>query len=222
MNNKLTKIFSFLNKKQEQKNKIFGYDDIVKSLLKEIDNIGCDDLNPQYTLSEKELENYYKLKQLGFENNTEVLRCKQIILKRNDVIDKSNSDKEAKLFFNDLYPQFKFITETALVKTVQPGILFTTEIHKYKGLVSDDMIKDIEDFKISEEYDCYLKEYKLYYTPEIFLSKEDTSKQIIADINNCYKFTKCELEIIDKIEKPIILKPVAFKNKKYYLLVSKV
>lgn len=218
MNSKLIKIFSFFNKKQEQNNKIFGYDDIVKSLLKEIDNIGCEDLNPQYTLTDKEFKNYYKLKQLGFENNNEVLRCNDIILKRNVIIDEAKRDKEAKDFFNNMYPQYKFITEIAIRKALYPEMLFISEIKEYDGLVSEDMINDIEDFKISDEYDCYLKDSKLYYTRAIYITKDD---KVIEDNNINYKITKCELEIINKLEKPIILKPVIFKNNKYYLIVSK-
>lgn len=222
MNNKLTKLFySFLNKNKVQNNKIIGYDDIVKSLLKEIDNIGCVNINPQYTLTDKELENYYKLKELGFLNNNEVLRCSDIISTRNEIIDEATRDKEAKDFFNNLYPQYLFITDFAIRKALYPEMLFISEIQDYYGLVNEDMIKDIEDFKISDEYDCYLDEYILYYTKERFLSKVDKDKRVIEDINNRYKYTKCEFEIINKIEKPIILKPVIFKNNKYYLIVSK-
>jgi len=157
---------------------------------------------------------------------------------------------EAINFFSITYPTYKFITEDSVNKICQKYGLVYGEISRYLGTVSDKNLKHIEQFNVHDKHECYFKETiylgfmcgsrsidKKYITKEEY-KKSDCNLMFSMDIREVQ--LKCPLEIVapvkdfnmevmevknNKIQKieipdPIVLKPVIFKDKKHYLIVT--
>lgn len=100
-----------------------------------------------------------RLKALGFTSSKEVKEAEAEIT-RLDKLKKENEEKktliEAINYFSFKYPNYKFITEESVKKICAKYNLVYGEIKDYIGTVPDKNLKHIEDFKISEDDECYI------------------------------------------------------------------
>ncbi len=60
-------------------------------------------------------------------------------------------------YFSHSYPQYKFITEASVKKICAKYNLIYGGVDRYIGTVPDKNLKDIENFKIKEKDECYLR-----------------------------------------------------------------
>lgn len=179
-----------------------------------------------------------RLEALGFTNTKEVQEAR-IEIQRLNLLKEENRKKneltDAINYFSFKYPNYKFITEESVKKICEKYNLIYGSTDRYIGTVPDKNLKHIEDFKISEDDECYvlferywgLKE-GVYYDKSYqhWFERSSLVKlplEIVAPISD---FNLEESEIKDfKISKievpdPIVLKPVVYNNKKYYLIVT--
>lgn len=201
------------------------------------------------TASEKQqlLDKAERLRKLGFTATKEVSVAKKeedrlaIITKENvNKIELNNAIK----YFSEKYPQYKFITEESVKKICAKYGLVYGDSSKYIGTVPDRAIIQIEQFKIDEEDYCYFFQVETIYSSfgKKFLSFKDGELEKKSYSGNSYwtYLEKCPMEIaapikdfnmsesevkdfkINKVElpDPVVLQPVIFKNKKYYLIVT--
>lgn len=129
-----------------------------------------------------------RLKALGFTNTKEV-KDAELELNRLNLLKNENSKKklltEAIEYFSFKYPNYKFITEDSVKKICEKYNLVYGEIDRYIGVVPDKNLKHIEDFKISEEDDCYTyKKSSLYMYRNDFSGKRYVKKEIMDKFTN--------------------------------------
>lgn len=177
-----------------------------------------------------------RLVALGFNNSAEVKEAESEI-QRLQTLEKENLQKkeliEAINYFSFKYPAYKFITEESVKKICQKyGLVYGT-IDRYIGTVPDKNLKHMEDFKISEDDECYIY-FGSLYDDVSFIDKNwyelrggsyiiKCSLEIAAPITDFnleshevkdFKFSKTP------IPDPVVLKPVIFNKQKYYLIVT--
>lgn len=199
------------------------------------------------------IEKCNRLKSLGFTNTKEVKEAEAEIL-RLSILQKDNEAKknliEAINYFSFKYPNYKFITEESVKKICHKYNLIYGAIDKYIGTVPDKNLKQMEDFKVLENDECYVHKASFVWDSalDLILKYEtlvDHNKRINARADNIDVHTriidmKCPLEIaapikdfnmdgmevkdfkISKIEipDPVVLKPVIFNKQKHYLIVT--
>ena len=190
---------------------------INELLRREIDNIGTCIKDPIKTN-----DRYNKLINLGFINSKDVKDLNDSI----DFIESNNqkrlNDKEAKDHFNSLYPNHNFITEIAINKAFGCAVKIT-DISFYNGVVTDEMLNDIEKFDSDNIPDCYGEFY--YNRLGLILTGAEyhirlnyaVRNVLYRKINFMIAFTYIPSDI-----NPIILKPVSYKDRKYYLIVTNI
>ncbi len=180
-----------------------------------------------------------KLKSLGF-NNTKEVKEAEAEISRLDILKKENETKkeivEAINYFGFTYPNYKFITEDSVKKICKKYGLVYGSVSKYIGTVPDKNLKHIQEFKIKDVDKAYGKRFYRHGDTDIIdfqeysIYKKDidwstgTIPMRIAAVAKDFDMTNSELkefEIKDIVkEDPIVLQPVMFKSKQYYLIVT--
>lgn len=98
-----------------------------------------------------------RLKTLGFTNTKEV-REAQIEINRLNEISQINESKDKLVrainYFSVKYPNYKFITEESVKKICEKYNLVYGSVDRYIGTVPDKNLKQIEEFKISDDDIC--------------------------------------------------------------------
>lgn len=151
-------------------------------------------------------------------------------------------------YFSVRYPQYKFITEQSVKKICEKYGLVYSKIQNYIGSVPDKNLKHIEDFKIKDEDKCYIREESWGWGDSIDIRFIDQSQYNYGLTNGTirnnhrtvsYKISPLEiaatvgdfntkgkqvedfkLKNIPVPPDPIVLHPVLFEDKKYYLIVT--
>ncbi len=188
-----------------------------------------------------------RLKAIGF-NNTKEVKEAEIEIDRLNKLQTENEEKieliEAINYFSFKYPNYKFITEDSIKKICAKYNLIYGEISNYIGTVPDKNIKDMENFKIDPNDECYIKNFIgsiTYLNAEQFKDEKEGCENIIREYAFAglrYVYEKCSLEIaaplkdfdtknmeikdfkLSKIEipDPVVFQPVIYKSKKYFLI----
>lgn len=151
-------------------------------------------------------------------------------------------------YFSTRYPQYKFITEDSVKRICEKYGLVYSKIEHYVGSVPDRNLKHIEEFKIKDEDKCYIRETHYYSRwsrdndiKYIDLNEynRDKYKQQDSEYSRDY-YLRAPLEIAAPVKDfdmqgkevkdfklknipipdPIVLHPVLFERKKYYLIVT--
>jgi hypothetical protein len=216
----------------------------VDNLLLEAKNINS--LNSD---KQELIDKCKRLKSLGFYNSKEVIEGEKEI-SRLKLLDEQNKNKKdlfnAIEYFSMKYPMYKFITEDSVKKICEKYNLIYGKIENYIGIVPTKNLEQIENFKIKNEDKCFTESIEsgwrtnkeiISYTKAQMLVKQTKDKwgihhnllffeaplEIVAPLKD---FNMKNMEIKDyKISKieipdPVVLKPVLFNNKKYYLIVT--
>lgn len=139
-------------------------EEIHETFYTEVDRIKkeCSNLNSLETTKQALIDKRNKLVDNGFRNTKE---CKEaeIEINRLRTLSAENTQKEkiakAANYFSFTYPHYKFITEDSVKKICQKYNLIYGEVSKYIGTVPDLNLKQIQEFKIKEEDECYAKYY---------------------------------------------------------------
>ena len=140
------------------------------------------------------IEKSERLKALGFSSSKEVIEADAEI-KRLEELKRENDTKtnliEAINYFSFKYPNFKFITEESVLKICEKYGLVYGEISRYTGVVPEENLKHIENFRVLEDDECYVNSfsydfsntrkdyYKNYITFERYKEKEAINKNKI-------------------------------------------
>lgn len=194
------------------------------------------------------LDKCERLTKLGFYKSKEVEEAYGEISRLNKLKIENEEKKElidAINYFSQKYPLYKFITEESVKKICEKYGLIYGEISNYIGTIPDKNLKEIEDFKISEDDEAYtvnrsfLSAWGFHnYDPEFMSFKKTQS--IIKYKDDRYSIEKTKIVIAApisdfdtenmKIEKqqlikvpvqdPIVLKPVIYNEKRYFLIMS--
>lgn len=158
-----------------------------------------------------------RLKKLGFTNTKEVKEAEQEI-KRLQALRQENESKknliQAINYFSFKYPNYKFITEESVSNICSKYNLVYGTIDRYTGTVPNKNLKHIEDFKIDENDECFIKQKRItdhgfrdfvFFDSFITFKKakeieqinDDKSNDLISSHPNRFKeeITKCSLEI---------------------------
>lgn len=188
-----------------------------------------------------------RLKALGFKNTKEVKEAEAEIERLNEIKRENEWKKdliEAINYFSFRYPNYKFITEESVKTICAKYNLVYGEIDKYIGTVPDKNIKHIENFKIHESDECFeVLEVNLrgMSMSKKYISFDEANK--LKGFHDFVRYTNCNkkpLEIVAPLKDfnmekheikdfklseivipdPVVLKPVFFKDKKYYLIVT--
>ena len=165
------------------------------------------------------IDKFVRLKALGFTNTKEVKEAEAEIIRLNGL----KRDNEAKKtlidainYFSFKYPMYKFITEKSVEKICTKYGLVYGEIGRYIGTVPDKNLKHIEDFKISEDDECFIyqetyrssfgggeriikKEYRTFESfkkeNELKNNENNRGHNMIVDFSSSVIDMKCPLEI---------------------------
>lgn len=137
-------------------------EEIHETFYTEVDRIKkeCSNLNSLETTKQALIDKRDKLVENGFRNTKE---CKEaeIEINRLRTLSTENNQKEkiakAANYFSFTYPHYKFITEDSVKKICQKYNLIYGEVSKYIGTVPDLNLKQIQEFKIKEEDECYAR-----------------------------------------------------------------
>lgn len=235
-------------------------EEIHETFYTEVDNLLASALQSNSLDTDKNelIEKCKRLRKLGFTNTQEVKEAEAEI-NRIEKIKLENEQKtsliEAINYFSFKYPQYKFITQESVKIICQKYGLVYGITDRYVGTVPDKSLKQMEEFKIDEQDECYyistymdffprtMKPKTRFYNKESFLNetkRQDELRNTPSYHTDYFQGDKCPLEIaapvkdfdmqgmevkdyqILKIEipDPVVLKPVFFNNKKYYLIVA--
>lgn len=194
------------------------------------------------------LDKCERLTKLGFSKSKEVQEATVEINRLNNL--KIENEEKKKLidainYFSQKYPLYKFITEESVKKICEKYGLIYGEISNYIGTIPDKNLKEIEDFKISEDDEAYtvdsifmtelgsINEEPVFMTFKNTQSINDTkyyrysiekSKLVIAAPISDFDTKKMKIEnhqlIKVPVQDPIVLKPVIYNEKKYFLIMS--
>ena len=194
-----------------------------------------------------------RLKALGFTSSKEVKEA-EVEIKRIEHIKLENENKkgliEAIDYFSFNYPNYKFITEESVQKICSKYNLIYGSVDKYIGEVPEANLKHIENFRIKEIDECYLRTILRYDGArchknwQIYSQSKEISKNLTGYVESCrdYKvnYNKEPLYIVApkkdfdtrgmylnnsqlllmNIPDPIVLCPVVFKSERYFLIVT--
>lgn len=169
MENQINKLMNIFKKEKEvailqeksqqsQQNEIIA--EIHKSFYEEVDRLLAEAkiLHPLDSDKQQLIEKSKRLSALGFTSakevkdaETENLRLANLQLEN----EKKTSLVEAINYFSFKYPQYKFITEESVKVICKKYNLVYGEISNYIGVVPDEHLKKIEDFKIDADDYCY-------------------------------------------------------------------
>lgn len=240
-------MFNFFKKSEQSVTEVI--EEIHETFYSEVDKLLAEAKIKNSLESDKQhlIDKSKRLKDLGFTNTKEIRETEDEI-RRLDGLKSDNEDKikliEAIEYFSFKYPNYKFITEDSVKKICSKYNLVYGGIDRYLGEVPDKNLKHIEDFKISKEDECFIIEVTVNNSfggrPFVISKGYAQSKEITQSLYSQVVEKKCPLEIaapmkdfdmtnmeikdhnISQIEvpDPVVLKPVVFKNKKYYLIVT--
>lgn len=229
--------------------------EIHTSFLTEVDKllVLARDQKSLQTDKQSLIDKSKRLKSLGF-SQTEEIKEAQKEIDRLEALQKENNDKREIInaieYFGIKYPCYKFITEDSVRKICEKYGLIYGEVTKYKGTVPDANLKQMEEFKISNDDCCCtqstrfrygtpdiknisfseMRRLEIYYSSPSNLSSfsthnfEKSPLEIVAPSVD-FDFQDSELENFKlnkkiKIPDPIVLQPVFYGTKKYYLIVT--
>jgi hypothetical protein len=188
-----------------------------------------------------------RLEALGFVSATERVDGEREMI-RLKVIEKENEERvllvDAINYFTMHYPNYKFITAPSVDQLCRKYNLVYGPVNYYKGTVPDKNLAQIEAFSIKSPQDewCWYKEY----TSSEYNSSWNVGSRKQLEEGGCKKkiggreaIEKCPLEIaapmkdfdLSKLKvngtrlevnvpDPVVLQPVNFKDKKYYLILT--
>ena len=231
---------------QESKNKLM--DEIHNEFYTEVDKLleFAKILKPLDTDKQELLNKASRLKKLGFvlvESIIEVKKEQQRLFE----LEKENIEKQALKkaieYFSNKYPLYKFITEDSVKRICEKYNLVYGEVQYYKGDVPDKNLKEIENFKIDEKDKLYLLRYISLYSDKLDTSRYIGYNEITTNHttkNFPTKICEASLEIVAfskdfnltdemiidfkvskiNIPNPIVLQPVLYNRKKYYLIIT--
>lgn len=231
----------FKTKKQKQSETLEIIAEIHETFFTEVDRLLSEARVSKAENDEKSslIEKADRLKKLGFSQSIETKNGHRIK-------EQSENDKlliEAIEYFSFKYPQYKFITDESVIKICEKYNLIYGSVKRYLGTIPDYNLSQIERFQISEEDKAYLR-----VTVSLFSGSENkyVSYNEYASYPNSHSrsafgyYDNCPLEIcapqkdfntdgmeiknsqLSKIEipDPVVLQPVFYKNKKFYLIVT--
>lgn len=151
----------FKNKeKQQSTNDII--EKIHESFFTEVDKLleEAKIANSLDTDKQELIDKRNRLRSLGFVKTKEMMDAKSEIQRLGNLKienEKKNKLIEAINYFSLKYPTYKFITVESVKKICEKYGLVYGEISKYTGTVPDSNLKQMEDFKIHEDDECYHK-----------------------------------------------------------------
>jgi hypothetical protein len=257
---KITTAANFSNKNTHQ-----VIEEIHQSFYTEVDRLLASAKIAQTIDTDKQylLDKCTRLKALGFTKTKEIIEAENEIAQL-ELIKKENLAKEKLInainYFSFKYPAYRFITQDSVRAICAKYNLIFGTVDKYLGTVPEKNLKQIEEFKIADEDQCYSRvvlvggPFGFMPVPaltgfisktELFITDDDLKKAGFSPNFRKMDFreqkTKCELEIVapatdfnlkgmdvknhqiinkKPIPDPVVLKPVAYKNEKYYLIVT--
>ena len=238
-------MISFKHKKKQNNHNII--EKIHTDFFTEVDQLlkNAQIMNSLDTNKQTLIDKCNRLRNLGFNNSKEVKEA-EIEIKRLKDLKKENSNKkelfDAIMFFSTKYPLYKFITEESVKNICNKYSLIYYNIDKYIGTVPDKNLKEMEDFKIKQEDECwenssgrlftYLEaerenswysrntDYNFNRRIEEFKKSPIQIAAPLQDFNTTgLKLEGLKLKKID-IPDPIVLMPVLYNKTKYYLIMS--
>ncbi len=187
---------------------------------------------------------------LGFNSTKEVQYADTEIKRLNEIRAENirNADLvEAINYFSFKYPHYKFISEDSVKKICEKYGLKYSKVDRYIGTVPDKNVQDMKNFKIDASDECYYEEFFGFRTRDIsyFSFEQMKARKEREYAGHIMRYTlgytehnKCQLEIaapksdfnLENMEEkdsqlieildPVVLKPVFFKGKKHYLVVT--
>lgn len=225
-------------------------EEIHNSFYTEVDRLLADSKVKLSLKSEKQalLDKVERLKKLGFtatkeaqEAEPEIERIIRNLIKNNV----NDAIAKAIQYFQQKYPQYKFITEDSVKLLCDKYNLVYGSIDKYIGSVPDKNIEQMENFKIHPEDEAWRKGPLWGSGAGGYISAPEPEEQssrtrlLVYDAANVtFKATleicaplsdfdqkKMELkgrQLVDKIEvpDPVVLQPVMYNGVKHYLIVT--
>lgn len=189
-------------------------DEIHETFYTEVDKLLASALQSNSLDTDKNelIEKCNRLKALGFTNTKEVKEAEAEIDRLYQIkIENEQKDSliEAINYFSFKYPQYKFITQESVRKICQKYGLVYGIIDRYIGTVPDNNLKQMEEFKIDEQDECYyIKKYGVFcfirttlysgfYNKEMFYKemKKKDGLEIPSSYPVYFEGYKCPLEI---------------------------
>ena len=132
------------------------------------------------TTKQELIDKCKRLKALGFTNTKEVQEA-QIEINRLNEISQINETKDRLIrainYFSVKYPNYKFITEDSVKKICEKYNLVYGAINKYIGTVPDKNLKQIEEFKISDDDKCYFERATHWQFGEAYFKFQSFQRQ---------------------------------------------
>lgn len=168
-----------LKNKTNSKKDLSIIKEIHNSFYTEVDNLLASAKNANSLETDKQqlIDKCERLKSLGFVSTKEVVEAETEI-SRLSRLSEENRRKEDLIgainYFSVKYPQYKFITEESVKTICSRYNLVYGESSKYIGTVPDKNLQQMEDFKISENDECYIQESSWGYR-ELYVNKINIS-----------------------------------------------
>lgn len=190
------------------------------------------------------LEKGEVMRKLGFTSAKTAVSSKQ----EEDEINLAKSNLEALQYFQNKYPLYKFITRESVTSLCMKYDLYCGNSENYIDEIPDKNLKEIENFKIDDKVDgswLMWSSWGISDTGTNYVDREKvnlinlTSQLIInglkivaplrmfkggTSFSRESRFESRWGDYVDNkgnlIPDPIVLKPVAYKDKEYYLIVS--
>lgn len=225
-------------------------EEIHDTFFTEVDRLlkSANEFNSLETNKQELIDKHDRLQSLGFTSSKEVKEASGEI-KRLEELRKENKKKEELIdainYFSFKYPQYKFITEGSVKKICQKYGLVYGSVDKYIGEVPDKNLKHIEDFKIDEDDEAWVKfigNNRSRVATSLIISKKDIPEEQDNTINGIDFFVRYDKESLEiaaplkdfnmeksvvkdqkiqnEVPDPIVLKPVIFNKTKHYLIVT--
>ena len=171
-------------------------------------------------------------------------------LRPSTIVEVENKKKqvlhEAINYFAFTYPQYKFITEESVNKLCQKYGLVFGNVSYYIGDVPEKNLLQIENFKIKPENECWeFTVHEFDKDDEITYGNESHCKYLFESANSTrifrHSFYNCKpsdlmivaslkdfdtsrLEVrgyeLKQVPDPVVIKPVIYKNNRYFLVVT--
>lgn len=210
---------------------------------------------PLETTKQDIIDRADRLRRLGFTMTKDAIEAGQEE-RRLLALESENKEKQTLVdainYFSFKYPQYKFITEDSVKKICKKYELVYGEVQDYLGSVPEKNLEQMEQFKVQEEDECYMRSETflilgwgsrplgntLYFDKAIYEKYKQRDDLDLVHSNTIIAIGKCPLEIaapqkdfntkdktiidfkVVEIPDPVVLKPVVFNNRKYYLIVT--
>ncbi len=183
-----------------------------------------------------------RMLKLGFSNTKEVQETINKIKPIHLQNQQNKELKEAIIYFQNKYPTYKFITEDSISKLCTKYNLVKGLANEYIGDIPETNLQHIENFKIKDEDCCYYKdhvvrdEYRhrdyINYQDFIYYQKMELRRPGFSILKEGFSIIAPQKDFdlknkviinntINKVvEDPIVVFPVLYNMKKYYLIVT--